>query len=794
MLKNYFKIAWRHYIRDRSISFINTIGLSVAIAAFFIIAMFVYDEWSYDRYHDDADRLFRITKTFERGERSSATLATANILAPTLLNEVSGIQNVLRINTTFQGEVIVESDENKFVESRFLFADPSIFELFSYQVLEGDPDSMLERPFTVVITESTAEKYFGRTDVVGETLSIETWGVHDYEVSGVIEDLPSNTHLHFDLLTSNNTYASVVPNGKDRFENWGWLGAYTYLKLDDGVSTEEIENQFDGILDKYQGEQAQFISMNLQPVTDIHLYSNFDRELQPNSDIRYLYIFGSVAFLILVIAGINYINLTTAKSLRRSMEVGVRKAVGGSRTQVMIQFFTEAILTCMISVGLAILFVEIFLPYVNNITEKSLQVPYHSWLFWGVIFGFLLVFNVISGFYPSLFLSKLKPSGIFNQESYSPKKSFFRSGLIVFQFTVSVVLMIGTFIIKEQLNFIQTKNLGVQSNQIISVDAHGLGEKTNAFQEELYRVPGIKSVSYSPNKVPVTQRIERFLYPDGQPAGYNNMLSIGPDFLETMGVDLVEGNDLTQYSAATDMNYQPVLINETAVEEFGWSENPVGKTFEGGSKEVRVVGVVSDFHYEPVKSRIKPLILAYSQPENAEYLFINTETSNIRSTIDGIEEVWDKTGTGTPLTYSFLDDAYQNLYLAEDRLASIFNYFSVLAIAITCFGLFGLTIFSTERRTKEIGIRKVLGASIASIVGLLSKDFIKLVGIGFMIAVPIAWYAMNQWLQDFAYRIEIGASVFIVAGAAALVIALLTVSWQSLKTATANPVDSLRSE
>jgi putative ABC transport system permease protein len=794
MLKNYIKVAWRHYVRDKSISFINTIGLSVAIAAFFMIAMFIYDEWSYDRYHDDADQLYRITKYFERGDRSSATLATANILAPTLQSEVPGIQNVLRINTTFQGEVIVESDENKFVESRFLFADPSILEFFSYQVLEGDPDSMLERPFTVVITESTAEKYFGRTDVVGKTLSIETWGVHDYEVSGVIEDLPSNTHLHFDILASNKSFAAVVPNGNMRLESWQALGAYTYVKLDEGVSPEEVENKFKDILDKYLGEQAQFISMNLQPVTDIHLYSDFDRELRPNSDIRYIYIFGSVAFLILVIAGINYINLTTAKSLRRSMEVGVRKAVGGSRTQIMVQFFTEAVLTCLVSVGSAILFVEIFLPYINNITGKSLEVPYGSLLFWGVIVSFLLVFNIASGFYPSFYLSRLKPSGIFNQESHSPKKSFFRSGLIVFQFSISVFLIIGTFVIEEQLNFIQTKNLGVDSSQIVLVEAHGLGDNYNAFQEELYRVPGINSVSYSPNKVPVTQRIERFLYPNGQPSGYNNMLSIGPDFLETMGIDLVDGNDLTRYSSAADMSYQPVLINETAVKEFGWSENPIGKTLEGSSNDVRVVGVVSDFHYEPVKSRIEPLILARSEPERSDYIFINTETSDIRSAIAGIEEVWNETGTGTPLTYSFLDDAYQNLYLAEDRLASIFNYFSVLAIAITCFGLFGLTIFSAERRTKEIGIRKVLGASITNIVTLLSKDFILLVSIGFLIAVPIAWYSMSQWLADFAYRIEIGPGIFVMGGVAALVIAMLTVSWQSIKAATANPVDSLRSE
>lgn len=794
MFRNYIKVAWRHYVRDTSISFINTIGLSVAIAAFFMIAMFIYDEWSYDKYHNDADRLYRVTKNFERGERSSSTLATSNILAPTLLNEVAGIQNVLRINTTFQGEVIVESNENKFVESRFLFADSSIFDFFSYQTLEGNPDSMLDRPFSVVITESTAKKYFGRTSVVGETLSIETWGTQDYEVSGVIEDLPSNTHLHFDLLTSNNTYASVVPNGKDRFENWGWLGAYTYVKLEKGASPAEVRNKFSDIFDKYLGERAEFISLNLQPVTDIHLYSDFDRELQPNSDIRYIYIFGSVALLILVIAGINYINLTTAKSLRRSIEVGVRKAVGGSRIQIMSQFFTEAILTSVFSAALGILMVEIFLPYINNIAEKNLQVPYSSSLFWIAILGFLIVFNLLSGFYPSLYLSKLKPSGIFNQGSYSPKKSFFRNSLIVFQFSITVFLLIGTFVIKEQLQFIQDKKLGIESSQIISVKTHGLNERYNAFEEELYRVPGIKSVSFSSNKIPVTQRIERFLYPKGQSSGYNNLLSIGPDFLETMGVDLIEGNDLTQYSATDEMNYEPVLINETAVKEFGWTDDPIGQTFEGASNEIRVVGVVSDFHYEPVKSQIEPLILVQSSAAKSEYVFINTETSDIRSTIERIEEVWNQTGTGTPLTYSFLDNAYQSLYLSEDRLASIFNYFSIIAIAISCFGLFGLTIFSVERRTKEIGIRKVLGASVSNIVSLLSKDFIMLVGIGFVIAVPVSWYAMNQWLTDFAYRIDIGASIYAVAGVATLLIALLTVSWQSIKAAVANPVESLRSE
>lgn len=794
MFKNYIKVAWRHYLRDKSFSGINTMGLAVAITAFFIIALFVYDEWSFDRYHDDADRLFRITKTFERDGTESKTLATANILGPTLLTEVSGIQNVLRINTTFRGEVIVESGKNKFVEPRFLFADPSTFDFFSYQVLEGDTKSMLDRPFSAVITESIAEKYFGKTSVIGETLSIETWGKHEYEVSGVIEDLPSNTHLQFDILTSNKTYAGVVPNGNMRIESWGPLGAYTYVKLNDGISPEEIENQFEGIIDKYQGNRAPFLSMNLQPVTDIHLHSDYDRELKPNSDIRYIYIFGSVAFLILVIAGINYINLTTAKNLGRAMEVGVRKTVGGSEMQIMVQFFTGTFLICILSVGTAILFIEIFLPYINNITDKSLQIPYSSGVFWGAIFGFSLIFSLISGFYPSLYLAKLKPSKILNHEAYSKKQSFFRNSLIVFQFCTSVILIIGTFVVEEQLNFIQNKRLGVDANQIISVKTHGLAEKYDVFKEELYRVPGVKSATYAPNRIPVTQRIEMFLYPRGQTSGYNNMLSIGSEFLETMEVDLITGNNLDQYSATDDLNFLPVLINETAAKEFGWSEDPIGKKFEGYSSETRVVGVVSDFHYESVKSRIEPLILAYSQPESAEYVYINTETSNIRTTIEQLEEAWNKTGTGTPLMYSFLDGDYQNLYLSEDRLASIFNYFSVLAIIITCFGLFGLTIFSTERRTKEIGIRKVLGASISNIVTLLSKDFLKLVLLGFVIAAPIAWYVMNQWLTDFAYRIEIGLDIFVIAGGAVLLIALVTVSWQSVKAALKNPVNSLRSE
>lgn len=792
MFKNYIKIAWRNFINSKSFSLINVFGLTISLSAFLFITLFIYEEWSYDRYHTDADKIFRVTRTFERDDYKSSSLATANILAPTIQNEVPGIKGVLRINRSFGDDTIVEYENNKFIEPKFFIADQSIFDFFSYEVIQGNIDNMLSQPFTVVITESISKKYFGNANPLGKSLQIDAWGINEYEVAGVIKDVPSNTHFQFDILTSTSTYKELVPNSQKRFESWLYIGAYTYLKLDEHTTPDMVTSNLQEIIENTMGERAKFFSMDLQPLVKIHLYSDFDRELQANSDIRYIYIFGSVALLILIIACINYINLATAKSSERALEVGVRKTFGVNRSQIISQFQLESVLTFSVSVGLAIISSELFLPLFNDIANKELSLPYSSVPFWSSLIIFTLTFSFISGFYPSFYLSRFKPSDVLAKHQEGKSKSFLRNGLIVFQFSISLILIIGTLVIHKQLDYIQNKKLGVDASKIVSIQNFGLENRFTELKNKLEQIHTVNNVSYTTRNLPITGEIRLSLYPTGTESSDNNMLSVGSDFLETMDIKLLQGDKLDKYEFTQDLEFIPALINETAVKDFGWSEDPIGQTFDGFNKPIKVVGVVSDFHYESMKSRIEPLI--FSDFGRARYVHVNLETSNIRESISQITKVWESMGANTPFVYSFMDDSYEQLYLAEDKLASIFNYFTILAIVISTLGLFGLVAFSAERRTKEIGIRKVLGASVHNIVALLSKDFIVLTLLGFIIAVPVAWYSMNQWLSDFAYKTDLSLKLFIYAGLVSVLITITTVSWQSVKAALQNPVENLRNE
>ncbi len=799
MLKNYIKIAWRNYRRDKSFSLINTVGLAVALCAFLLIALFVLDELSYDRYHPDANRLYRITKSFEKDELKTKSLSTSNLLAPTLKEEIPGIEEAFRISSRFSGS-LVESDQQKGFEDHLYVADASLLSAFSYQFLKGNSKNAFINPFSAVVTESTAQKYFRNEDPIGKILSITFfWGEeYDVEITALVEDTPSNSHFRFDLLLPMEFYKAITPWPENDFESWGHVGSYTYIKLSEGIAPQDVEDQFPAFLNRHQGEGAQYDSMFLQPVNDIHLYSDFDRELQPNSDVRYLYIFSSVAFLILIIAGINYVNLATAKSADRAKEVGIRKTLGSDRLQIFQQFLMESFLLCTISILLALLLTELVLPFFNNLTDKSLQIPFNTFQFIGLLILFVGGFSLLSGIYPAAMLSKFLPGRVLKGENSGRKKSMLRYGLIVFQFSVSIMLIVSTLIISQQLDFVQNKRLGYTEDEVVIVEAkNGLSDKFDVFKDELKRNPSVIGITYTgASSLPVPNNTEVGMYispSEGEPDN-NNLLAIGDDFLDVMSIELITGHTLDRYTTAElrNLDYYPVLINETAVNEFGWEEEPIGKTFQGFTPTPTVVGVVSDFHYQSLKTKIQPLILMrLSGPRN---VMVRVKTDDIQQTLNDIKEVWEKVGPGTPFVYSFLDENYKNLYLAEDKLATLFNYFTTLAIIIACLGLFGLSAFTAQRRTKEIGIRKVLGASVTNIVSLLSKDFILLVSISFVIAVPISWYAMNQWLTDFAYRIEIGPGIFVFAGLTALTIALLTVSWQSIRAALANPVDSLRSE
>lgn len=794
MLKNYIKFAWRNFKRDKSYSLINTVGLAIALSAFIIIGLFIYDELSYDRYHQGADQIYRVYETVEGEDVTSKSLATSNLLAPTLKSDIPGITEVARISKRFSGS-LVESETQKRYEDGLFLTDPSLFDVFSFSFIRGNPETALNRAFTVVLTESAARRYFGDANPIGKTVRITSlFGEEEYEVTGVIEDVPANTHFTFELLTSLETLRAISPSPENDFESWFYVGTYTYVKLQEGVSTDEIEAQFPEFLTTHQGERAQNSAMFLQPVTDIHLYSNFRGEIQPNSDIHYIHIFGSVAILILLIASINYSNLAMAKSADRATEVGIHKTLGMSRPQVVTRFLTESLILCSISVILAVCFSEALLPLFNNLTGKDLSLFDAPVPFLLILLLFTAVFSLSNGLYPALALSKYSPGKILSAGTSGKRKSLLRNGLIVFQFSVAVVLIVSTLVINDQFEYINNKRLGLNQEQVINVKADdGLESRFSVFRDRLGRYPAIKNLTFTGDRLPASTVFEMCLYPSGGKSSNNNTMAIGPNFLNTLEIPLLKGQSIDSLSISRENDFFPVLINEAAMKEFGWEDDPIGQTFECFSPTPTVVGVVGDFHYESLKNRIEPLVMmgSFSVPRN---VLIRAETDNMRATLDQIEQAWEEVGPGTPFVYSFMDQNYQNLYEAEDKMASLFGYFTILAIIIGCLGLFGLSAFTAERRTKEIGIRKVMGATVVNIVALLSKDFMKLVIIGFVIAIPIAWYAMNKWLADFAYKIEIGAGIFVLAGGAALMIALLTVSWQSVKAAVANPVESLRSE
>ncbi|HET8864068.1 MAG TPA: ABC transporter permease [Gracilimonas sp.] len=802
MLKNYFRIALRNLIRNKSYSVINIIGLSIGIASCLLIFLFIQDELSFDRYHENSDQIYRVYRDFQSEDRSMQTLATSNLLAPTLQQEIPEIVASVRISKRFP-EVMVAYENEKFYEQKFFFTDPSIFNVFSFNLAKGNVETALSRPFTIVLSEEMAHKYFGNKDPIGKNIVIRgSWGPDEYEVTGVLENTPHNSHFSINFLTSFETLRSKTPNAETSFESWRHVGSYTYVLLNPEVNLTDISNKLDALVKRHQPESiAAIMQYKLQPLTGIHLYSSFDREIEPNSDVRYLYIFGSIAFLILFVAGINYMNLATARSSDRAMEVGIRKTLGAQRFGLIKQFLSESFVFSLISMLLALLWVEIFLPLFANLTGKPLSFDLFDPFIVSSLVGITLLIGFIAGLYPSFVLSKFNPSSIFSGATGGRKKSTLRNALVVFQFTTSIILIISTLVITYQMDHIRDKRLGLSDETIVSIFT-GPGtefrENYSAFKNELLSHTSIQSVTHINPNIPSSSEQDLSLQPEGFDSRINiNTFTAGEDFLNTLEVPLIEGlsfNELTvrEEDENTGETFIPVLINETAAHEWGWKE-PIGKTFEGFSPQFRVVGVVKDFHYRSLKERIAPLII-HENNYSVRNVLIRINTENLRQSMSFIENTWAEIGPGTPFNYAFLDDQFDSMYKAEDRLAEIFRSFTFLAIIIACLGLFGLAAFSAERRTKEIGIRKVMGASIANIVSLLSKDFVKLVILGFVIAIPIAWYAMNQWLADFAYRIEIGPGIFALAGGAALVIALLTVSWQSIKAAVANPVDSLRSE
>jgi putative ABC transport system permease protein len=809
MLKNYLKIAWRNITKNKVFSFINIAGLAIGLSCFTLIALYVVDELSYDRYNEKADRIYRVDSEIMFGGTDQKLAVSSDPLGATLKKDYPQVEQYVRFYTS-DGPKRIRKNNVFITEFNVGNADSTLFDVFTLPAIAGDTKTALNEPNTVVITESMAKKYFGSVDAVGKTLETSDNNSTLYKVTAVIKDIPRNAHFNFDMLFS-------MDNVQYGFGNYLSQNFQTYIVLKKGTDPKAFAKNFPAVIEKYIMPQAkQFMQVNsmeefekagnkmeytLMPLTAIHLHSDRVGELGANSNIQYVYIFSAVAIFILLIACINFMNLSTARSSNRAKEVGIRKVLGTERKTLIRQFLTESTMTAIISLLISLFIAWLVLPFFNTISGKSLSLSAilrSSFLPFFLLLP--LVVGIVAGSYPAFFLSGFKPISVLKGKiNTGVKRSYLRSSLVVFQFATSIVLIIGTVVVYNQLNYIQTKKLGFNKDQVLIVNSAGaLRDKSDAFKNEIVNLPGVSSGTLS-GYLPVTSssRSDNTFSKEAVMDSRNglNMQTwiIDHDYIKTMGMEILKGRgfskDFRGDSAA-------IIINETTAGLLGYND-PVGKNIyannpEGNTTVYTIIGVVKNFHFESLRQNIGPL--CFTLGNNPGFASFKVSAGNIKTLVSQVENKWKAMVPSVPFSYRFLDDAFDDMYRAEQRIGKVALSFAILAILIACLGLFGLATYMAEQRTKEIGVRKVLGASVSNIVSMLSKDFLKLVIISAVIAFPLAWWFMHKWLEDFAYRINIGWWIFIAAGAIALLIALLTVIFQAIKAAIANPVKSLRTE
>ncbi|GAB3494768.1 ABC transporter permease [Spirosoma knui] len=804
MIRNYLTIAFRNLWRHKAFTAINIVGLAVGLATCLLIVLFVLHELSYDRYHANADRVYRMILHGRMDEKDINLAYTSGPAGQALLRDCPGVEVVTRLRR--EGAFLIKHGQEVIKEENVAFVDSNFFSVFAIPMLKGSAASVLVEPKTLVVTETIARKYFGQSDPIGKMLSMGQLGL--FRVTGVCADVPSNTHFQYDMFGS----LQSVKNGP----KWLASGAYTYLRLREGYSIQQVEAISRGFISKYIASEikeffgidyAEFqrkgnrFGFGFQPITAIHLHSNLDDELAANSDIKYVYIFSAIALFILLLACINFMNLSTAGSAGRSKEVGIRKVLGSVQKQLVGQFLTESILLTFLALVLALGLVFLLLPSFNTLSGKQFTASaiLNGRMLFGAVLACLAI-GLLAGSYPAFVLSSFKPITVLSGRIQAGlRNGWLRNTLVTGQFVVSIGMIIVTIVANQQVRFMQTKKVGFDKEQVLVLhDTHVLGDKLNAFKAELSRLSPVIKVSLA-GFLPAgasSQSVDGIQVKNGSRTGTHRTKSyfIDEDYLPTLGIRLVQGRS---FSKAFGSESSAVLLNEAAVRAYGF-KNPIGQQIatvgdgtEGSKRTYTVIGVVNDFHFESMRQHIAPLLLFYGG--NNEQLALRIQTDDIPGLLRTIEQRW-KAQTDNPFAYSFLDERFNTMYQSEQRISQLFGVFASLAVLIACLGLLGLAAFTTHQRNKEIGIRKVLGASIASVVVLLTKDFLRLVVIAIGIATPLAWYAMNQWLQDFAYKINIAWWVFVLAAVLAILVAFVTVSFQSIKAALVNPVRSLRSE
>lgn len=798
MLKNYLLLAWRNFRKHQSFTLINIAGLAVGIACFVLIMLYVQYELSFDRYHANADHIYRVVAQ-QPGNVFLGTdhfAVTPAILASTLKQEFPEVLEATTLDD--YNNVLITVDEQSYYENNVVVADSAIFKIFSFPLVLGDPQTALREPFTIVLNETLARKYFGNANPLGRVLRYQDR--HDLKVSGVMRDVPKNSHFGAHMLLSFATEVATSTD-KNRFTTWGNNSYYAYFLARPDFDATAFNEKLKALVKKYhtedwrdEGEPHRYYVQRLQ---DIHLYSHINFDLGTNSDIRYIYLLSGLAVIIVLAACINYMNLTTARSTMRAKEVGMRKVVGASRMQLLKQFLGESLLLTFIAALIALLMAELFLPTFSDLVTRELR---FDLLLQGSSFvalcGAILLVGVIAGSYPALVLTAFEPVKVLKGEvKDNSGKAYLRNALVIFQFAASVGLILCTATVERQLDYIRNKKLGYNREQVLVLRLRDreARKRFHLIKNDLLANPSFVSATVSghlPTNIGSSSGLEWAKHmgvPELQ--AYNTPVDY--DYLNVFEIELVEGRNFSR-AFATDST-QAYIINEELRDLLGW-ESAVGKPFgNGDNADGQVIGVMKNFHMHSLRLKIEPLFLRLGSNWGST-LSARIRAENVSAAIAHAETVWKKYSTKYPFEYSFLDDEFNRMYKAEEKLSAIFGYFTGLAIFIACLGLLGLASFAAERRTKEIGIRKVLGASLGQLLLLLSRDFMKPVLMANVLAWPVVWYAMQKWLQGFAYRTDMGWNIFVLTALLSLTLALLTVSVKTLKAATSNPVEALRYE
>jgi putative ABC transport system permease protein len=794
MFRNYIITALRNLFKNRVFSLINILGLSVGLASFVLISLYVYHELSMDRYHEKADRIYRIVENLRTENELLFQSVSSPPMAPILAKDFAEVESYVRFT---EGRYHVRKGDLSFYENEVVIVDSTLFDVFSFKLLKGDPKTALTKPQTVVLTESSARKYFGDSDPLGQTLEMDG---ETYQVTGVMKDVPENSHFRFDMAISFSTWSSK--NKENEMSEWFWNGFHTYILLREGTSIELFQAKIPGFIEKNIEKGGMYYeALPLQPLTSIYLETPRSWENGKRGSASNIYVLSAIALFTLLIACFNYVNLSTARATRRLKEVGLRKVLGAQRRMLIIQFLSESIIVSLAASFLAFVAAWLALPAFNTLVESQISfgILPHTYYVWGSLILLGLFLGLLSGAYPAMMISGFEPlqmfrpsiRGIFTHRA-------FRRMLVSLQFVISICLVSGTLLVYSQLDLVRHADLGFTKDATAVLYYNGdvsVRDHLEAVKNELKSVGGVISLTAS-HSVPgqsVTNLFTMIEMKDGKMSPTNiNTNFVDHDFFPAYGVALVSGRNFSRDLPADDTT--AFILNETAVKDFGWThEEALGKKINQQGKHGTVIGVAKDFHYQSLHERIQPMLFALNKYAMSK-LSIHINNDNIPAVMSKLEEKWKRLTPGLPFEYSFLDQDYDKLYAADAKLGKVTGVFSMLAIFVGCLGLLGLTSFSVERRVKEIGIRKVLGASSAHVVFIISSEFIKLIGIAFLLAVPATYYMIGQWLNNFTDHIAIGPSSFLIAGAAVLALTWLTVSYLSFKAAATNPSEALRNE